>query len=103
MIKIALFCNAGMSTSMLVSKMQKAAKDKNLEVSIEAYPEAQMAKQLDDGISVVLLGPQVKFLLQKAKSLCEPKGIPIDVISATDYGMMNGAKVLEHALKLAEK
>jgi PTS system cellobiose-specific IIB component len=102
MIKILLFCNAGMSTSMLVSKMQKAAKNKGIDAHIEAFPEAQMAKKLE-GVDVVLLGPQVKFILSKAKSLCEPKGIPVDVISAMDYGMMNGEKVLEYALKLSGK
>ncbi|MBA5849969.1 PTS sugar transporter subunit IIB [Clostridium sp. cel8] len=104
MMKITLFCNAGMSTSMLVKKMQKAAKDKGMEdVCIEAYPEAELEAQLEKGVSVVLLGPQIKFLLEKIKSICEPKGVPVDVINSVDYGMMNGAKVLEHALKLAKQ
>lgn len=102
MIKIALFCAAGMSTSVLVSKMEKAAKEKGIDVEIEAFPESQMSKHLD-GVSVVLLGPQVRFVLQKAKKICEPLGIPVDVIAPVDYGMMNGAKVLENALKLANK
>jgi cellobiose PTS system EIIB component len=102
MTRIVLFCNAGMSTSMLVSKMQKAAKEKNIDAVIEAYPEAQLSKKLD-GADVVLLGPQVKFLFQKIKAECDKKSVPCDVISAADYGMMNGAKVLDYALKLAGK
>lgn len=39
----------------------------------------------------------------KVKAVCEPKGVAIDVINTVDYGMMNGAKVLEHAIKLANK
>ena len=46
MYKILLFCNAGMSTSMLVSKMQKYAKDNNIDASIEAFPESQMERKL---------------------------------------------------------
>jgi cellobiose PTS system EIIB component len=102
MVKIVLFCNAGMSTSMLVTKMQKAAKEKNIDAVIEAYPEAQLTKRLD-GTDVVLIGPQVKFLFQKIKGECDKKGVPCDVITAADYGMMNGAKVLDQALKLAGK
>lgn len=102
MLKIVLFCNAGMSTSMLVSKMQKAAKEKNIDAVIEAYPEAQLTKYLDSA-DVVLLGPQVKFLFQKIKAECDKKGVPCDVIPAADYGMMNGTKVLDHAIKLANK
>lgn len=102
MIKIVLFCAAGMSTSVLVTKMEKAAKEKGIDVKVEAFPESQMEKHLD-GVSVVLLGPQVRFMLPKAKQICEPLGIPVDVIAPQDYGMMNGAKVLENALKLIAK
>lgn len=102
MIKIRLFCAAGMSTSMLVSKMKKAAEEKGLEVDIEAFGESQMAKVLD-GVAVVLLGPQVRYILPKAKKICEPLGIPVDVIASIDYGMMNGGKVLENALKLIKQ
>lgn len=102
MIKILLFCNAGMSTSMLVSKMRQAAKKKNIEATIEAFPEAQMSKYLE-GADVVLLGPQIKYVLPKAKALCDEKNVPIEVINSADYGMMNGDKVLQQALKLMNK
>ena len=102
MITIRLFCAAGMSTSLLVNKMRDAAKAKEIEVDIEAFLEGQMDKNLD-GVDVALLGPQVGYTLGKAKKICEPKGIPVDVIPMVDYGMMNGQKVLDFALKLAGK
>ncbi|GIM30212.1 PTS sugar transporter subunit IIB [Clostridium polyendosporum] len=102
MTKIALFCAAGMSTSMLVSKMRKAAEVKGIEVEIDAHPESQMAKHLD-GLNVALLGPQVGYILPKAKKVCDEKGVPVAVIPTVDYGMMNGEKVLAFALKLAGK
>lgn len=102
MIKILLFCNAGMSTSMLVSKMREAATKKGIDAVIEAFPESQMEKKLD-GVDVVLLGPQVKFLLSKAEGICGKKGIPVEVINIIDYGMMDGEKVLERGLELAKK
>ena len=102
MITIRLFCAAGMSTSMLVNKMIASAKDKGIEVDIEAFPESQMDKRLDN-VDVALLGPQVGYTLGKSKKICEPKGIPVDVIPMVDYGMMNGPKVLDFALKLAGK
>jgi len=102
MITIRLFCAAGMSTSLLVNKMKDAAKAKGIEADIEAFPEGQMDKHLDN-VTVALLGPQVGYTLGKAKKICEPLGIPVDVIPMVDYGMMNGAKVLDFALKLAGK
>ena len=100
MIKIRLFCAAGMSTSLLVNKMKDAAKIRGVDVDIEAFPEGQMDKHLD-GVNVALLGPQVGYTLGKAKKICEPLRIPVDVIPMVDYGMMNGEKVLDFALRLA--
>ena len=47
MLKIKLFCAAGMSTSMLVKKMLEAADKKGLDVQIVAYPESQMDKETE--------------------------------------------------------
>lgn len=102
MIKIRLFCAAGMSTSLLVNKMKEAAKAMNIEADIAAAGETKMHEETD-GIDVALLGPQIRFKLAEAKKICEPKGVPVDVIPMVDYGTMNGKKVLEFALKLAGK
>ncbi|MGG7621264.1 PTS sugar transporter subunit IIB [Bacillus coreaensis] len=102
MIKIALFCAAGMSTSMLVKKMTESVNSRGLDVQIEAHPESELARIIDEGIDVALLGPQVRFKLQSLKKLCDTKGIPIDVINSLDYGMMNGEKVLSAALELID-
>ncbi|MDB2156689.1 PTS sugar transporter subunit IIB [Clostridium butyricum] len=101
MITIKLFCASGMSTSVLVNKMKEAAKAKGVEAEIAAFPESQMDKHLES-MDVALLGPQVGYRLANAKALCGPKGIPVEVIPMVDYGMMNGAKVLDLALGLVK-
>lgn len=102
MKKIMLACNAGMSTSMLVTKMQKAAEDKKLEVDIWAVPVSEADNEVQDKvIDVILLGPQVKFLLNDFKDKFEPQ-IKVDAINMMDYGVMNGEKVLDAALALME-
>lgn len=99
---IRLFCAAGMSTSLLVSKMQEAAKEKGKDADIAAFPITEL-ERLVDGIDVALLGPQVGFQLAKAKAICDPKGVPVEVIPMNDYGMCNGMNVLKFAYKLAKK
>ena len=49
MKKIMLVCSAGMSTSMLVSRMLKVADEKNIEVSIFAKAEAQAQAEKTEG------------------------------------------------------
>ncbi|HEM5490049.1 TPA: PTS sugar transporter subunit IIB [Streptococcus suis] len=102
MKQIMLVCNAGMSTSMLVTKMQKAAEEKGIEATIWAVPVSEADSEVSQKeIDVLLLGPQVKFLLNDYKVKFEP-AIKVDAINMMDYGVMNGAKVLDAALALME-
>lgn len=101
MKKIYLFCAAGMSTSLLVTKMQQVATTHNLPVEISAHPYGQAEDMVKkDRPDCVLLGPQVKYMFAELKGKFEPMGIPVDVIDSVDYGTMNGEKVLRHAVAL---
>lgn len=96
-----LVCVAGMSSSLLVTKMQKAANDQNLEAEIFAIPESEVDKVLSNkNVDVMLLGPQVRYLKGTYQEKYKEKNIPIEIINMTDYGMMNGSNVLKHALEL---
>lgn len=56
MKNIVLCCAAGMSTSMLVQRMQAAAQQKGVEVSIKAVPVAEFKDNLA-AADIILLGP----------------------------------------------
>ncbi|WP_312985785.1 PTS sugar transporter subunit IIB [Atlantibacter sp.] len=101
MKNIVLCCAAGMSTSMLVQRMQDAAQKKGIEVSIKAVPVAEFKDNLDSA-DIILLGPQVKYEQAKLQALADPQGKKVAVIDMVDYGMMKGDVVLEKALKLLE-
>ncbi|USK55944.1 PTS sugar transporter subunit IIB [Cytobacillus solani] len=101
MKRIMLVCAAGMSTSLLVTKMQKAAEEQNIEADIFAISESEVDKNLGSkDVDVLLLGPQVRYLKSSFETKYKDKHFPIDVINMADYGMMNGANVLKHALGL---
>ncbi|MCE9654350.1 PTS sugar transporter subunit IIB [Clostridium celatum] len=98
-MKIMLACSAGMSTSLLVTKMQDAAKEKGIEAEIWAISEVNLANEIDK-CDVLLLGPQVRYVLNKAKTLAEPHGISVEVINMIHYGICDGKAVLDRALEL---
>ena len=98
---IMLVCSAGMSTSLLVTKMQKAAEAKGIDSDILAVSASDADNNLaNKDVDVLLLGPQVRFMKADFEKRLEPKGIPLDVINMADYGMMNGEKVLDQAITL---
>ncbi|MBD8164549.1 PTS sugar transporter subunit IIB [Erwinia persicina] len=99
MVRIMLCCSAGMSTSMLVRKMVEAAKERALDVDIEAYGVAEFDNQFPH-YQVVLLGPQVKYMLKTLSEKAAAQGIPVQPIDPMDYGMQRGDKVLDFALSL---
>ena len=98
-MNILLVCGAGASTSLLVTKMLKVAKELGEEHNIRAIAQTAIKSELPKA-DVVLLGPQITFMLDSIKELADGKGIPVAVIRMQDYGMCDGAKVLEYAKKL---
>ncbi|NLH63227.1 MAG: PTS sugar transporter subunit IIB [Erysipelotrichaceae bacterium] len=99
MRKVYLFCNAGMSTSLMASKMQKVADDHKIPVEVKAFPDGQIDKIVaESNPDVILLGPQVKYLYEKITDKYGDSGKLIDVIDQEDYGSMNGERVLKQVL-----
>lgn len=90
-----------MSTSLLVTKMEAAAKSLGIEAKIWAVSAGEVKKHLDDA-DVLLVGPQVRYLLPQLKKTGLEKGIPVDAINPVHYGMCNGAEVLKFAKKLID-
>ena len=100
MMNVLLVCATGMSTSLLVNRMKETAETKEIEFQIEAHPVGQIEKY-GEAADDILLGPQVRYELKNVKKMFLDK--PAEIIHMQDYGTMNGAKVLDTALKLGGK
>ena len=97
-MKIMLCCNAGMSTSLLVQKMQKEAAARGEEVAIEARPMNEAMDHINEA-DVILLGPQIGYAKGDLEKAAEGR-VPVAVIPMVDYGRMNAAKILDDAKKM---
>ncbi len=97
MKNILLACNAGMSTSLLVQKMQAEVEAQGLEVTIQANPLNKALEKVDTA-DVLLLGPQIAYAKKDAEAAAGGK--PVAVIAMVDYGRMNAKKILADALAL---
>jgi PTS system cellobiose-specific IIB component len=100
---IVLVCAAGMSTSLLVTKMKRAADIKGVEADIFAISAQEVDLTLKNkNIDVLLLAPQVKYRKKQFEDLVSSQNIPVDDINMQYYGMMDGEQVLEQALTLID-
>jgi len=98
MKKILLVCAAGMSTSLLVNRMNDAAKANGIEIEIFALPVSE-AGSVAEEVDVVLLGPQVRYQKKQVDSLVKGR-VPVEVIDMRAYGTMDGGAVLGRVMEL---
>lgn len=97
---IYLFCSAGMSTSLLVSKMRAQAEKYEVPVIIEAFSES-FAAEKGPQADVVLLGPQIAYMKADIQKLLPNK--PVEVIDSALYGKVDGLGVLKAAVAAIKK
>lgn len=101
---IMLVCSAGMSTSLLVTKMQKAATEQEIDVDIFATGSSEVDEHLaKKEVDVLLVGPQVRFMVGQFEEKVADMNIPVETINMRDYGMVNGENVLQTALDLIDQ
>lgn len=100
MIRILLCCAAGMSTSLLVTKMEKSAADRGIEAKIWAVSEKSVAAE-EGNFDILLIGPQIRYKLKEFEKKYSDQ-LPVSMIDMKDYGRMDGEKVVDLALKLYE-
>lgn len=67
---IILACNAGMSTSLLVQKMQKEVKTQGLDVEIKAAPLNKALERIDNA-DCLLLGPKIAYAKKRYRRGCQ--------------------------------
>lgn len=100
-MRIMLACAVGMSTSILVKKMQDVAKEQGKDYKIWAIDQSLIEHELGN-FDVLLLGPQVMHTLRKVKKIVGDYA-PVAVIKPEHYGRGDGAAVLEFAEKLVNE
>ena len=101
-MNILLCCAAGMSTSLIVTKMEQTAQNQGENHKIWALDSEQAMKAFTEA-DVVLLGPQVRYLLKTFETEGKKHNIPVAAISPMDYGRCNGEAILTQAKKLFEE
>lgn len=101
MYSIALLCEVGASTGMVVRRMRAAAKSAGIKAEIEACPYSQIDLVLD-AFDYVMLGPQLKFRLASARSEHPDQADRIDVVAPVDFATLNGEKILAQAIAAIE-
>ena len=94
-MKILLVCAGGMSTSILMKKMEKYWDEKGVDLTIQAVGLSEYPDVYQD-YDIIMTGPQISYRL---KEIRENTGLPCEAIQSFDYAVGN----CDNIMKLAEK
>lgn len=90
-MKVLLVCAGGMSTSILMKKLEKYAAEKGIDFEIAAVGLSAY-KDVCKNYDCILMGPQVGYQKEDVK---KASGMPVEVIPPADYGIGNCANIFK--------
>lgn len=91
-MKILLICANGLSTSILMNKMQKWGKEKNIELEVRAVPMSEYLNVYKN-FDCILIGPQISYQYNEIKA--NAIDVPVEKISSMDYGMSDVENIMK--------
>lgn len=89
MENIMLVCNGGMSTSIMARSIREMSEGR---YEVKAYSESVYANNLTDDIKVILIAPQIRFMIDDIQRVAGPDRV-VKAIDMQTYGLMDGKKV----------
>lgn len=96
-MNIFLFCNAGMSTSLVASKMNKAYKEiGKADVEVEAF-DFSMLQEVAEEADIIILGPQISWALNEVKEDYPDKKVIL--LTMAEFGCMDGKIIIDRIEK----
>ncbi|GAA0432813.1 PTS sugar transporter subunit IIB [Virgibacillus salarius] len=96
--KVIVVCEAGITTSLLVKKLEDLAKEKGEDYDIQSKSMEEGLDYLKQNkVDVVLLGPQVHHVADKYIESTDAKVVKISV---SDYNTMNVYSIYEQMSEL---
>ncbi|MGL4624890.1 MAG: PTS sugar transporter subunit IIB [Culicoidibacterales bacterium] len=96
-MKVLLVCSGGMSTTILVSALQKQAA--GTDFTFDAVGTEQYEHEVEN-FDMVLVAPQVKHRFSYFDEIAQEKGKKITQIAMTEYSPMGAPKLFARIKEL---
>ncbi len=97
-MKVVLYCECGVTTSLLVSRMKLYSAPDDI---VESYGMDDAAETIGK-FDVVLVGPQIRHKFDEISRLAHSVGARCGLIDMRTYGTMDGEAVMRQARGLMD-
>ncbi|MHC5248527.1 PTS sugar transporter subunit IIB [Enterococcus sp. LJL120] len=98
-MNILLVCAGGMSTSILMKKMEKYWEEQGKDLNIKAVGLSEYQDVYQD-FDIILVGPQVSYRIDDIKA---DTNMPTAAIESFDYAIANSPNIMKLADSLYEQ
>lgn len=101
-LNVLLVCGAGFSSGFMAQNLRKAAKEKEIEMSVLAKSETAIEDYIDE-IDAVMVGPHMAYVIADAQELCDEYGVTLILMKGDYYKNLDGVGCLDHLLEELKK
>ena len=99
--KVVMVCAAGMSSSLLCSRIEEAAEKKGMSMEVISLPSMTYKEIGYDDVDAILIAPQVRGQKVEVEGYIASLGyeMPVIMVGFQEYGLVKGDLVLKNLLK----
>ena len=100
-LRVLLVCGSGASSGFMAANIRKAAKEKGLEMSVQARSDSEIDNYIED-VDLIMVGPHLEYVMDELEEYTEEYPVKIALMKPEYYSALDGAKAIEHILSLYE-
>ncbi len=100
-LNILLVCGSGASSGFMAANMRKAAKQREVDITVSARSEAEIENYIDE-IDALMIGPHLAYLLDEIDDILQGSEVKAILMKPEYYSTLDGNKALDHLLSTFE-
>ena len=101
-LNVLLVCGAGFSSGFMAQNLRKAAKAREIEMTVQAKSETAIEDYIDE-IDAIMVGPHMAYVIADAQDVCDEYGVTLILMEGDYYKNLDGEACLDHLLESLKK
>lgn len=97
-LNVLLVCGSGASSGFMAANIRKAAKARDLDISVVARSESEIDSYIDE-IDVLMVGPHLAYILDEVDEIVGDWPVKVILMKKDYYATLDGQAALDHLLE----
>ncbi|WP_027334167.1 hypothetical protein [Mycoplasma elephantis] len=102
-MNVLLICSGGMSTHILISSLEKEAKQLGIPFKANAIGVTEIEEYPNNDYQIILVAPQIRFKFIEFEKFAKQKNKLIYQIQPMEYNPVGASKLLKNVKKIMEE